>query len=466
MNRVIENTYRVRNNLVLNKLFPSVYERENEKVYVPRNAKLLAWGIFLIFFIDNGTLGLFPSRFFAVYRNVRLSDLLIYMLILYSFFHTNEMRDVLRSKALFIPKLLFWYYAVQFIASVLIYNTNLVEYFFRLKILWASFLVFPYLLLLKRGGLNYLIKIFFPVSVVANILYILTALSGVAFLPDVSIVKQQLPGGLEVYRVYGGTFFGESFFLGFVFLMLTKRFRLIYLLPAILFIIPHILAFGRGAWVGFAFFIAIMFVWNLSKHRNMRTFIRQSAMIIVFLAGVVYSFITFIPGSDYYIESVGSRITQGQQDFKYQEGTYGTRIANVNILVDLWLNSNILFGVGMHPFWVVKPETAEESIYMWGFSDLGWPAILAAYGLVGLLLVAAFQFHFIIITYKILKKTSEANIYIFFVLGFFTSLTTIIILSYKYYLFMLGIYGLGFLTSFSVAVTAYVENLLNKNSNK
>ena len=40
----------------------------------------------------------------------------------------------------------------------------------------------------------------------------------------------------------------------------------------------------------------------------------------------------------------------------------------------------------MHPLWVIKPETVEEYSYTWGFSDVGWASVLAAYGLVGFIL--------------------------------------------------------------------------------
>src|SRR5207253_2042387 len=122
------------------------------------------------------------------------------------------------------------------------------EYAFRLKGLWSSFLVFPFLLLYKRNGLGFFIKILFPVAIISNVLYILTALTGIAFLPDITIISQRLPGEIVVYRVYGGTFFGEMFFLGFVYMWITRKFRFWQLFLVLLFLLPHILAFGRAAW--------------------------------------------------------------------------------------------------------------------------------------------------------------------------------------------------------------------------
>lgn len=42
-------------------MFSEILEEKN---YLTLNAKLLAWGIFLIFFIENGTLGLIPKQFY------------------------------------------------------------------------------------------------------------------------------------------------------------------------------------------------------------------------------------------------------------------------------------------------------------------------------------------------------------------------------------------------------------------
>lgn len=467
MNRLLENTYRIRHNLVLSKAYPFGQEREKEKVYVPQNAKLLAWGIFLIFFIDSGTLGLFPPEAYKVYRNVRISDLLMYTIIIYSLFHASEYRDLLKSKTLFIINILFIYYGLQFFASVLVYQTNLVEYFFRLKNLWSSFLIFPFLLLLKRGGLTYMIKIFLPVSIASNILYIISAVTGTVLLPSTYVIKQYLPGGFEVYRVYGGTFYGELFFLGFIYLLVAKGFKFSYLILTIFFAIPQILTFGRGTWVQLAFMIIIILIWNLLRNKSIKTIIKQLVIISVLLGGLVYSFITFIPESGNYAEALNTRVVQGQEDYKYNEGTYGARFVSRDILLNLWLNSNILFGIGMHPFWVEnRPQTEQEALYYWGFCDLGWSAVLAAYGLVGFLLAAIFQIYFAIINYKILKKIPTPDIYTFFVLAFISTLIFTSTFTFSFTMISLGIYGLGGVTNIYVAVTVFQYQLLKENTNK
>ncbi|MGA2667400.1 MAG: hypothetical protein ABSF32_00630 [Ignavibacteria bacterium] len=466
MNRLLENTYRIRQNLVLSKAYPFGLEREKEIKYVPRNTKLLAWGIFLIFFIDNSTLGLLPPQAYMLYRNVRISDFLMYTLIIYSLFHTGEFRDLLKNKVFILIELMFFYYGLQFIVSVIVYGTNLVEYFFRLKNLWASFLIFPYLLLFKRGGLTYMIKIFLPVAVISNVLYIISALTGIAFLPVTYIIKQYLPGGLEVYRVYGGTFFGEIFFIGFIYLLITKGFRFSYLILTIFFAIPQILTFGRGTWATLIFQILIILMWNLFRNRNIKTIIRQLVIISVLSSGLVYSFTSFIPESENYIEALNTRVIQGEEDYTYKEGTYGTRYISRDILIDLWLNSNILFGIGMHPFWVEqKPVTEQERLYYWGFCDLGWPAVLAAYGLVGFLLAAIFQIYFIIINYKILKRISNPDIHAFFVLALFSSLIFTSLFNFNFVMISLSVYGLGGVYSFSVAITIYMHNLIKIKDN-
>jgi O-Antigen ligase len=428
-------------------------------VVLPKNAKMLAWGIFLIYFIENGTLGLIPRNFYFVFRNVRLSDILIYALTVYSIYSSKDFLELYRSKSVFILKLMLVYLLGQFIVSCILYNYNILEYFFRLKGIWLSFLVFPFLLLMKRKALPYLVKIILPVAIVSNILYILSALTGIAFLPEIGIAKQDLPGGLQVYRVFGGTFFGELFFLGFIYQWITDKFRLYQLPLVILFIIPHILAFGRSAWMYFTFTIIIMFVWYSLKKRDFRIAMRQVVLLVVLGVTLIYAFIQFIPRSEYFTEAIQARIGQGADDVKYNEGTYRTRLNSVDALLELWMNNNILFGIGMHPLWVVKPVTEEENLYAWGFSDVNWAAILAAYGLVGFLLALYFQGYYAVQSFKIIKKTKKNDLYTFLVIIFFARLLFDSIINYSTNFFTANLYGFESSVLYLAALVCKYEHI-------
>src|SRR4030095_5454222 len=285
-------------------------------------------------------------------------------------------------------------------------------------------------------------------------LYILSALTGIAFMPDIGIEKATFTGGLKVYRVYGGTFFGELFFLGYIYQWITGKFRFHQLFLAILFIIPHILAFGRAAWIFFAFSIIIMLFWNSFKTKGFKVFLRQGIIITVFGAMLVYAFTKFIPGSETFTEAIEARIIQGQEDGEYKEGTYETRLANIGALIDLWQSSNILFGIGMHPMWVIKPITEEENIYAWGFSDVGWTSVLAAYGLVGFLLAIVFQIFYTIFSFKVLRMSVYNDILIYFVLSFLIRLIFDSVINYSYKGLTVGLWGFA-PVAFNIAVLAY-----------
>jgi hypothetical protein len=458
MHRIAINTIRQRNNGLISEVHEPAFEIDVPRILAP-NAKLLAWGIFLIYFIENGTLGLIPKDLYFVYRNMRISDFLLYGLTIYSLWCIKEYRELYKSKLLVIIKLMLVYLLAQFLVSSILYDYNFFEYFFRLKGTWMSFLVFPFLLLLKRNGLPYLIKLVLPVAIISNILYILSAISGIAFLPQIGIVKQSLPGGLEVYRVFGGTFYGELFFLGFVYKWITDKFRLYQLFLVILFVMPQILAFGRQAWVYYAFTLFLMFVWNSLKKKEFQLVFRQIALFAVLGAALIYVFVTYIPQSDYLTEAIGARIEQGESDVSNQEGTYGTRLNSANALVDLWMNSNMLFGIGMHPMWVVKPLTEQENLYAWGFSDVGWASVLAAYGLVGFLMSLFFQIYFIIISLIILKRTKRKDIYTFFVLLFVSLLLFDSVISYSTRFFTSGLWGFPGIVLYIAAMTYKYEHL-------
>lgn len=441
---------------------PTFSEVLEERNYLTLNAKLLAWGIFLIFFIENGTLGLIPKQFYFVYRNMRVSDFLLYALTAYSLFNVKEFSKYYHSRALLLPKILLVYFLFQFVVSSMMYDYNFIELFFRLKGIWMCFLIFPFLLLIKRRALGYLVKIMLPVAIVSNFLYILSAITGIAFLPDIGISEQNLPGGLKVFRVYGGTFYGELFFLGFIYQWMTKKFRVYQLFLAILFIIPHILAFGRSAWVYFLLTIFIMIVWYSLKKKELKLAVRQIVLMTLLIGGLFYSFTRFVPQSDYLFEAIEARVEQGQEDIKYKEGTFGTRIANIEALLSLWQNSNIFIGIGMHPLWVVRPETVEENIYAWGFSDVGWASVLTAYGLIGFILAVLFQIYYIILCLKVMKNAVYNDLLVFFVLVFLSRLFFDTVVNYAYSGLSVGLWGFWSITFYIAALVYKHENIKDR----
>lgn len=417
---------------------------------LPLNTKLLAISIFLIFFIENGTLGLVPRNFYFVYRNVRISDLLLYATIVYSIYCNKEIIGLLRSRSLWVVKYFMLYLFFQFVISSIAYKVDIIEYFFRLKFLWMSMLVLPYMLLLKRGGVGYLIKLILPVAVISNIFYIGSAITGVALLPDMGILQQDLPGGIKVYRVYGGTFFGEIFFLGMIFNWNENRFKFSQIPVAILFILPHILAFGRNAWVFLSFAIVFIILWSSFKNRNFQTLFRQVIVILIFGFVFKYFFTQYMPESEKLSDAIEARVEQGQEDVKYGEGTFGTRLANIKALLDVWYQ-NPVFGIGMHPLWVIKPMTSEENIIAWGFSDVKWAGILAAYGIIGFAFAIGFQLFYIYTAFRLLLKITDVKVNYFFLMLFLIILLYDFLINYSYLLTTVNILGLGSVNSFYVA---------------
>lgn len=435
-----------------------------EKLITNMRARLVAIALFLYYFIENGTLGLVPEKFYMVYRNVRLSDLILYGLIIYSIINIREYKDLFKSRSFLLPKIILAYFLFEFAVSAIKYNFNPIEYFFRLKGLWSSFLVFPYLLLIKRDGLPFLIKIIFPVAVISNLLYVLSALTGIPFLPDVSIYKQRLPGDIEVFRVFGGTFFGEMFYLGIVYFWVTQKFRFWQLFLVVLFVVPHILAFGRMAWAGFIFTILLMIVFNSLKKKNFQILFRQAVILIVMGLFLLVSFLKFVPESDYYMDALEARLFQGQDDLKYSEGTYGTRILTQNAaLINLWMNNDVILGIGMHPMWVVKPESREEQIIYGGFCDVVWPGILAAYGLVGFCLFLFLQIYYIYLCIKLLKRAPTENLYTLLVTLLMAKLIFDLTFLSSYVLFSTGLWGFFLAMNIYVPVLVYMyEEQRNK----
>jgi hypothetical protein len=430
---------------------------ERKRRILDRKTKVLAWVIFLVFFIEAGTLGLLPKQMYFVYRSVRLSDMLILGLIIYSLFNLREYLDLYKSRMMVIVKVILLFFAVEFAISAVRYEFNIVEYFFRLKAVWASLMIFPYMLLVKRGGLPYFIKIVLPVAIVSNVLYIMSALTGIAFLPDTRIEEFHYAGGLKVYRVYGGTFFGELFFLFFVFKWITDRFRLRELFLAILFVLPHILALGRQAWVSFAFTILFMFAWNMLKKHSFQIAIKQVFIMIILGAGVIYMLTRLAPASGDITEALGERFAQGQEDVKEEKGTYGSRLEKNKILLELWLSSttNTLIGIGYHPLWTNAPVTQEEVKYYEAMWDVNWAGILVSYGIIGFLLYALYQVLYIYYTGRILRRTQETNLFTFFTLLMLSGMLNDSLINFSYGLLSLGRSGLGLYSSFVVAIVIF-----------
>lgn len=437
-----------------------------EELFVNTKIRLLAIGIFLYFFIENGTLGLVPSKLYFVYRTMRISDFLLYGLTLYSLSRYKEYKDLFKSKPFLIAKIFIAYLLFEFAVSVIRYGLNPFEYFFRLKGVWTTFLVFPFMLLIKRGGLPFFIKIVFPVSVISNILYTLTALTGIPFLPDVSLISQRLPGDIIVYRVFGGTFFGEMFFLGIIYYWVTKRFRLWQIFFAFLFILPHVLAFGRLAWAFFAFTIFVMIFLNSLVKRNFKLLFRQVIILIILGISLIFIFIKFIPESDFYISALNARIFQGQDDYRHSEGTYGTRVIMQNaILLDLWMKSDILLGVGMHPMWVIGPESKEEAIYYGAFSDVSWPSVLAAYGLIGFALACFIQLYYALLALKMIRINREITIYTLLVTLMFSKLLFDSTVGFSYVFLTTGLWGFFIYLYIYIPVLIYLYEKNRKEKN-
>lgn len=445
----------------------SVLYSENflkEELLINLRARVLAFFIFMYYFIENGTLGLVPPKYYLVYRNVRISDLLLYGLVAYSLFAYREYKDLFKSKSFLIAKLFLVYLLFEFVVSYFRYGFNPLEYFFRLKGVWTSFLVFPFLLLIKRGGLRFLIKIVFPIAVISNLLYLITALTGIPFLPDVSIIKQRLPGDIEIYRVYGGTFFGEMFFLGIVYYWITKRFRIWQMGLVALFIIPHILAFGRLAWVGFAFTILVMILINSLNKKNYHLLLRQAVILIILGIGILFAFIKFIPESDFYMDALNVRLFQGQDDLKYDEGTYGTRVVLQNgALISLWLNSDFFIGVGMHPMWVVGPESKEEMIYYGAFCDVSWPGVLAGYGIIGFAFSLFIQIYYMVLAFRIIKNNKGVSLYTLMLTLVFSKLLFDSTVGFSYVFLTTNLWGFFNMLNIYIPVLVYsYEEFRNK----
>jgi hypothetical protein len=431
--------------------------------------KTLAFTIFLFHFIEFGALGLIPDKFLLVYRSVRISDLLLYSLICYSIICYKEYKDLLKSRSFKLPAIFLSYMLIEFGVSYLRYGFNPFEYFFRLKGLWTSFLIFPYMLLLKRNGFPFLIKIIFPIALISNVLYILSALTGIPFLAGVNIISARLPGDIEVFRVFGGTFFGELFFMGFIYYWITQKFKLWQLFPAVLFILPHVLALGRMAWAFFIFTILLLLLSNTLRRRNFRVLFKQAFILIVLSLTLIFTFIQFIPESEFYIDALKARLSQGQGDIQYSEGTYGTRIITQNdALIKLWSENDIMLGIGMHPMWVVKPESREEAVYYGAFSDVTWPSVLAAYGLIGLALALIMQFYFIFVCIKSIKKVPQPTINGLFMNVFLSRLLFDVAIGFSYMLVSTTLWGFNFvnyLIPFMVYSYEYVNKQNKENSN-
>ena len=116
----------------------------------------------------------------------------------------------------------------------------------------------------------------------------------------------------------------------------------------------------------------------------------------------------------------------------------------------------------MHPLWVLKPETVQESIYAWGFSDVGWASVLTAYGLIGFIIALLFQVYYIITSLVILKRSVYNDLLIFFVLIFLSRLFFDSVINYSYTGLTVGLMGF-FNSAFYIAAFVYkYENMESK----
>ena len=163
-----------------------------------------------------------------------------------------------------------------------------------------------------------------------------------------------------------------------------------------------------------------------------------------------------MPDTEHYFDAIKSRVFQGNDDIKYSEGTYGTRtIFQNDALLRLWYNSDKILGVGMNPMWVYRPDSFEEQVYYNAFCDVVWTGVLAAYGIIGFLLALLFQVYYIRTTYKIIKKTRENNLEMFFMVIILSKMLFDTLISFSYVFFSVGLWGLYETLAFYVAVIVF-----------
>ena len=70
---------------------------KSRELYLSSRAWFLAFAIFVYHFVQSGTLGIFPEKWYLYYRSIRLSDLLLYALVIYSFINIKEYIELLSS---------------------------------------------------------------------------------------------------------------------------------------------------------------------------------------------------------------------------------------------------------------------------------------------------------------------------------------------------------------------------------
>jgi hypothetical protein len=199
-----------------------------------------------------------------------------------------------------------------------------------------------------------------------------------------------------------------------------------------------------------------MILLNSLNKRNYHLLLRQAVILIITGASIIFAFIKFIPESDFYITALNARIFQGQEDLQYGEGTYGTRVIMQNAsLIDLWLKSDVLIGVGMHPMWVVGPDSQEEMICYGAFCDVTWPGVLAAYGIIGFAIALFIQFYYMILCFKLIKKSKENSIYIFLITLMLAKLIFDCTVGFSYVFLSTGLWGFFYMLNIYIPVLVH-----------
>jgi hypothetical protein len=170
----------------------------------------------------------------------------------------------------------------------------------------------------------------------------------------------------------------------------------------------------------------------------------------------MYSFVKFLPDSDYLVHALETRIMQGRENVKYDEGTYGTRVVLDNdILINVWLQSNRFVGIGMHPMYVYRPESRREEAIYSALSDVVWPGVLAVYGVIGFVLALFFQMYYIKTSFKLIKKSMYQDTLTCILIILMARMVFTTFITYSYLLTSIGIQGLGSVMSFLIAAVVY-----------
>jgi len=365
----------------------------------------------LALFADAQFGGLIPMKYLSFYSTIHKGEFFFIVLLFYSILHFEEIKPYFNH--IITKIILIWvlYVIFQIIVSSARYDEPLIAIFARTRHTLKILYFIPFLFLNTEEKITKFIKISLIFMSLVVIMYVGVTLLKIPISSTYYVVQEKEFGGIPMRRVYANIAYTPI--LGFFFLAkaLTRpgirSKTILYLLFSLFFLVPILLAFGRGSWLNNIFAISLIFFFSLKKYGNKEVttkFVNLGILVVLFFIVLnILGRIGFENPSDLF-HAMKARFTSSVSDFQSTSGTYEIRVEDELPVLFETIAKNPILGIGLDPGWqaVRRPSMLTRAI-----ADIRPLAQIVIWGIPGIVIIIISTIVFVKFSLQKLKIATD-----------------------------------------------------------